>query len=99
MTDFKFEIGEKVIITNINNTMLHGGCITDLKKIFIGKVRKIRRRQNVITNRYRLDNIINNSLPWWFDESELGRIYEEEYDGLHIKQIIDKVYGQKIEEY
>jgi len=79
--------------------MLHGGCITDLKKIFIGKVRKIRRRQNVITNRYRLDNIINNSLPWWFDESELGRIYEEEYDGLHIKQIIDKVYGQKIEEY
>ena len=94
MTDFKFEIGEEVIITNISDTSLHCGQNESLKNL-IGEVRRITGRTYIDRdNLYKLENIIDLSL-WWFNESELGRIYEEEYDGLHIKRIIDKVYGQK----
>ena len=101
MTDLKFKVGEEVIITNINNTSLHHGQIESLKNL-IGEVRRITDRTYVRTidrdNLYKLENILGIS-PWWFNESELGRIYEGEVDGLHIKQIISKVYGQKIEEW
>jgi len=100
MTDFKFKVGEEVIITNINNTSLHHGQIESLKNL-IGEVRRIIDSTHTASGRnnlYKLEIIFGLS-PWWFNESELGGIYEEEVDGLHIKQIISKVYGQKIEEW
>jgi len=87
MNDFKFKIGEEVMIINVNGN-LHNGKTSIIDKS-IGSIQQIKRRNyNYNGNHYCLDFASIHCKIWWFHENNLEKVNK----GLDTKSIIDKVF-------